>query len=74
MWLFLRLKKLSRYVRANAKVLSVSLQDELQDSTTYSILFGNAIVDLNERNPLENYVFSFATGDEIDSLQLPVGC
>lgn len=63
-------QKTQPIVRANAKVLSVSLQDELQDSTTYSILFGNAIVDLNERNPLENYVFSFATGDEIDSLQI----
>lgn len=63
-------QKTQPIVRANAKVLYVSLQDELQDSTTYSILFGNAIVDLNERNPLENYVFSFATGDEIDSLQI----
>lgn len=63
-------QKTQPIVRANAKVLSVSLQDELQDSTTYSILFGNTIVDLNERNPLENYVFSFATGDEIDSLQI----
>ena len=63
-------QKTQPIVRANAKVLFVSLQDELQDSTTYSILFGNAIVDLNEKNPLENYVFSFATGDEIDTLQI----
>jgi uncharacterized protein (DUF2141 family) len=57
-------------VKANARVLTVSLQDELQDSTTYSILFGKAIVDLNEKNPLENYVFSFSTGSEIDTLQV----
>jgi uncharacterized protein (DUF2141 family) len=63
-------QKTQPVVKTNAKVLSVSLQDELQDSTTYSILFGNAIVDLNEKNPLENYVFSFATGSEIDTLQI----
>ncbi len=63
-------QKTQPIVKANAKVLTVSLQDELQDSTTYSILFGNAIVDLNEKNPLENYVFSFATGSELDSLRV----
>lgn len=63
-------QKVQPVVKANAKVLTVSFQEDLQDSTTYSILFGNAIVDLNEKNPLKNYVFSFATGHEIDSLQV----
>jgi len=63
-------QKTQPIVKANAKLLTVNLQDDLQDSTTYSILFGNAIVDLNEKNPLENYVFSFATGDVIDSLKI----
>ncbi len=57
-------------VKANAKQLSLKFEDELQDSTTYSVLFGDAIVDLNEKNPLKNYVFSFATGNEIDTLQI----
>lgn len=57
-------------VKANAKLLNFKFEEELQDSTTYTILFGDAIVDLNEKNPLKNYVFSFATGDEIDSLQI----
>lgn len=63
-------QKTQPIVKANAKVLTVSIQDDLQDSTTYSILFGNAIVDLNEKNPLRNYTFSFATGPEIDTLQV----
>lgn len=63
-------QKTQPVVKANAKVLTVSIQDDLQDSTTYSILFGNAIVDLNEKNPLSNYTFSFATGPEIDTLQV----
>lgn len=57
-------------IRGNARVLTVSLQDELIDSTTYSIIFGDAIVDLNEKNILKNYAFSFATGPEIDTLQI----
>lgn len=57
-------------LRANARVLTVSLQDELMDSTTYSVFFGNAIVDLNEKNPLSDFTFSFATGPEIDTLQV----
>lgn len=63
-------QKTQPIVKANARVLTVSMQDDLQDSTTYSILFGNAIVDLNEKNPLPNYTFSFATGSEIDTLQV----
>jgi len=57
-------------LKANARVLSVTLEDELMDSTTYSLFFGNAIVDLNEKNPLENYQFAFSTGNEIDTLQV----
>lgn len=63
-------QKTQPLVKANAKVLTVTFQEELQDSITCSILFGNAIVDLNEKNPLKNYTFSFATGDEIDTLQV----
>lgn len=57
-------------IRGNARVLTVAFQDELIDSTTYSIIFGDAIVDLNEKNILKNYTFSFATGPEIDTLKI----
>ncbi|MBP1676908.1 MAG: hypothetical protein H6Q20_1467 [Bacteroidetes bacterium] len=57
-------------VKGNARVLTVSFEDNLIDSTTYTINFGNAIVDLNEKNPLKNYRFSFSTGNEIDTLQI----
>ena len=62
-------QKTQPVLRANGKVLSVILEDELIDSTTYSLFFGNAIVDLNEKNPLTNYQFAFSTGNEIDTLQ-----
>jgi len=63
-------QKTQPVVRANARVLSVNIEDDLIDSTTYSLFFGNAIVDLNEKNPLENYQFAFSTGNEIDTLQV----
>jgi hypothetical protein len=63
-------QKTQAIVKGNGKLLTVNLQDELLDSTTYSILFGNAVVDLNEKNPLKNFAFSFATGTEIDTLQI----
>lgn len=55
-------------IRANGKLLSVNFQDDLIDSTTYSIHFGDAVVDLNERNALKNFNFSFSTGSVIDTL------
>ena len=57
-------------VKAYGKKLRVTFEEELQDSTTYTIDFGAAICDNNEKNPLEGYSFSFATADVIDSLQI----
>jgi hypothetical protein len=42
----------------------------LSPNTTYLFDFGNAIVDLNESNPLGDYRLRFSTGDIIDSLHL----
>jgi hypothetical protein len=55
-------------VKAVGKTLSIAFQEELRDSTTYTINFGSAICDYNEKVPLEGYVFAFSTGDHIDSL------
>ena len=46
----------------------VELNDELLPNTTYTIDFTDAIVDNNEANPLENFVYSFSTGDRLDTL------
>jgi phage anti-repressor protein len=42
----------------------------LKLNTTYCISFGNAIQDINENNPLENFKYIFSTGSFIDSLTL----
>lgn len=49
------------------KKLVVSWDDTLLDNNTYTLFFGNSIVDVNESNILEGYTFSFATGNYIDS-------
>ena len=57
-------------IQGYGKSLSVKFSEDLMENTTYSINFGNAIVDLNEKNPLKNYVFAFSTGNEIDTLRI----
>ena len=57
-------------VKAVGKKLSVVFQEDLIDSTTYTLDFGVAICDYNEKVPLEGYVFAFSTGDVIDSLSI----
>jgi hypothetical protein len=42
----------------------------LIDSTTYTLDFGSAICDYNEKTPLNGYIYSFSTGDVIDSLAI----
>ncbi len=57
-------------VSAVGKKLQIILQEELKDSTTYTLDFGNAICDYTEKNPLTGYTFAFATGGKIDSLEV----
>jgi hypothetical protein len=57
-------------VKGNGRLVTVDFEEDLIDSTTYTINFGNSIVDLNEKNPLENYRFAFSTGNEIDTLKI----
>lgn len=52
------------------KTVTVKLKDTLLPNTTYSINFGNAIVDNNEGNPLTDFVYVFSTGNQIDSFTL----
>lgn len=51
-----------------SKQLKIKILDTLQENTTYIFNFGNAVVDNNEANVLENFSYVFSTGDYIDSL------
>jgi len=57
-------------VKSMGKRVTVNFNEELKDSTTYSIDFGNAIADVNEKNVFKNYLFSFSTGNKIDTLKI----
>jgi hypothetical protein len=52
------------------KSVIIEYEDKLRDSTTYTFYFQDAIRDLNEGNPIENYQFVFSTGSVIDSLSV----
>lgn len=53
---------------AKGDKIDLVFKDELLPNTTYSINFGKAITDVNERTPLINYTYSFSTGSIIDTL------
>ena len=43
---------------------------KLDDSTTYTFNFGNAVKDITEGNIVENMIVFFSTGDYLDSLSI----
>jgi hypothetical protein len=57
-------------IKDGGQRIIVSLKDSLKANTTYTIDFGDAIVDNNEGNPMGNYAFSFSTGPEIDTMEV----
>ncbi|MBR1786188.1 MAG: Ig-like domain-containing protein [Paludibacteraceae bacterium] len=57
-------------IKAIGKRVIVAFEEPLRDSTTYTIDFGSAICDNNEKNPMQGYSYSFSTGDHIDTLEI----
>jgi hypothetical protein len=57
-------------IKAVGKKIVVTLQDTLKPNSTYTVDFGDAIVDNNEGNPLGNFTYTFSTGDVIDSMEV----
>ena len=57
-------------IRTKGKSLIIQFNEELKDSTTYSLDFKNSIADNNERNEYKNMRFSFSTGPVYDSLRV----
>ena len=53
-----------------SKTLTLRIADTLQPNTTYSINFGQSIIDNNEGNPYDGFKYVFSTGNEIDSLSI----
>ena len=57
-------------IKLKNKTVVIKFKEPLADNTTYTIHFGAAIKDLHEGNQLQNYVYSFSTGDYIDTLRI----
>ncbi|MFW6310300.1 MAG: Ig-like domain-containing protein, partial [Prolixibacteraceae bacterium] len=57
-------------IRTKSKTLIVEFQEDLKDSTTYSLDFKNSVADNNEKNEYKNLRFSFSTGSVYDSLRI----
>ncbi len=52
------------------KTVTIKLRDSLLPNTTYSLNFGNGLVDVNEGNPLKGFSYVFSTGKYVDSNKL----
>jgi len=57
-------------IKLKNKTVVVKFKENLAANTTYTINFGSAIKDLHEGNPFKDYVYSFSTGDHIDTLRI----
>jgi len=57
-------------IKIKGKNIVVKINDTLRENTTYTMFFGDAIVDLNEENILASYEFVFSTGTVLDSLTM----
>lgn len=54
-------------IKSVGKKVSITFKDSLEENATYIIDFGDKITDFREGNPIKNYYFEFATGNQIDS-------
>ncbi|MBP5505253.1 MAG: Ig-like domain-containing protein [Bacteroidales bacterium] len=56
--------------KVKGKDIVVTFQDTLRPNTTYTIDFGNGLADNNEGNIAPRFVYSFSTGDTLDSMYI----
>ena len=57
-------------IKLKNKTVIVKFKEILAPNTTYTINFGSSIKDLHEGNAFKDYVYSFSTGDHIDTLRI----
>ena len=57
-------------IKMKGKTMIVEFGEELRKESTYSLDFKDAVADNNEKNPIENFRFSFSTGSQFDSLRV----
>jgi len=57
-------------VKSNGKKLTIEFNESLKDNTTYTLNFGNSIVDYTEGNAINNFTYIFSTGTVLDSASI----
>lgn len=57
-------------IKLKNKTVVIKFKEPLAANTTYTVNFGSAIKDLHEGNLFKDYVYSFSTGDHIDTLAI----
>lgn len=57
-------------IKTKGKELILKFESELKPNSTYCLNFGKAIADLNEGNSINDFKYSFSTGETIDSLKI----
>ena len=57
-------------IKLKDKTVVIKFKGNLEANTTYTINFGTAVKDLHEGNPFKDYVYSFSTGDHLDTLRI----
>ncbi len=57
-------------IKADGRKVTIEFRDEMLPNTTYTIDFSNSIEDNNESNQMDNFAFTFSTGEEIDTMQI----
>ena len=55
-------------LKGRSVVVSFDEEETLRENATYTINFGESILDITEGNALKNYAFVFSTGPFLDSL------
>lgn len=51
-------------------LFTIKFEEPFKDSTTYTLNFFEGITDITEKNPAQNLVYVFSTGNYLDSLSI----
>ena len=57
-------------IKLKDRTVVIKFNETLKSSTTYTINFSDAIKDLHEGNVFQDYVYSFSTGETLDTLSV----
>ncbi|MBU2914655.1 Ig-like domain-containing protein [Reichenbachiella agariperforans] len=50
--------------------LYIEFEEKFEDNTTYTFNFADGVVDVTEKNPVENFSIAFSTGPFLDSISI----